>query len=150
MIGLVYSRLNDAQNIGYIIPNEEIELFLKDIADGSYDGKYFVLYEMQTFENPALRKFLKLDAAVHGLLVKKPNSDDANYPSGDLVQSVNGINIKSLKHLVQVPIRIHKLIRIIIRIRIAVKAMNIVFLKPHRVNTHKPPNHWVVIPCPHV
>jgi S1-C subfamily serine protease len=80
MIGLAYSRLNDAQNIGYIIPNEEIELFLKDIADGSYDGKYFVQDELQTFENPALRRFLKLDASVRGLIVKKPFLEDAAYP----------------------------------------------------------------------
>jgi hypothetical protein len=41
MIGLAFSKLSggDAQNIGYIIPNEEVELFLKDIADGHYDGK---------------------------------------------------------------------------------------------------------------
>ena len=40
MIGLAFSRLTgDAQNIGYIIPGEEIELFLADIADGKYDGK---------------------------------------------------------------------------------------------------------------
>ena len=41
MIGLAFSKLSggDAQNIGYIIPNEEVELFLKDIADGRYDGK---------------------------------------------------------------------------------------------------------------
>src|ERR1700691_1835714 len=30
MIGLAYSYLSDAQNIGYIIPNEEVELFLQD------------------------------------------------------------------------------------------------------------------------
>ena len=34
MIGLAFSRLGDADNIGYIIPNEEIDLFLRDIADG--------------------------------------------------------------------------------------------------------------------
>ena len=39
MIGLAFSHLGGAENIGYIIPNEEIELFLKDIADGNYDGK---------------------------------------------------------------------------------------------------------------
>jgi S1-C subfamily serine protease len=80
MIGLAYSRLSDAQNIGYIIPNEEIELFLKDIADGQYDGKYFMLDEMQTLENPAMRKFLKLDPTVKGLIVKKPYKADENYP----------------------------------------------------------------------
>ena len=34
MIGLAFSRLGgDTQNIGYIIPNEEVDLFLKDIAE---------------------------------------------------------------------------------------------------------------------
>ena len=39
MIGLAFSHLSKAQNIGYIIPCEEIELFLKDIASGEYHGK---------------------------------------------------------------------------------------------------------------
>ena len=80
MIGLAFSRLTQAQNIGYIIPNEEVELFLKDIADGKYDGKYFMLDEVQKLENPALRKFLKLDSSVKGLIVHKPHKEDAGYP----------------------------------------------------------------------
>ena len=39
MVGLIFSKLGQADNIGYIIPSEEIDLFLKDVADGSYDGK---------------------------------------------------------------------------------------------------------------
>src|SRR6202034_3137543 len=66
MIGLAFSRLGDAQNIGYIIPKEEIELFLKDIADGHYKGKPALFDELQTLENPALRNFLKLDKSVSG------------------------------------------------------------------------------------
>src|ERR1700729_4663776 len=57
MIGLAFSTLNNAQNIGYIIPNEEIELFLKDVADGHYDGKPAIYDELQTLENPALRAY---------------------------------------------------------------------------------------------
>src|SRR5215475_11275110 len=52
MIGLAFSHLDQAQNIGYIIPNEEIDLFLKDIEDGHYDGKVAMLDELQTLENP--------------------------------------------------------------------------------------------------
>src|SRR5882757_1864348 len=61
MIGLAFSRLGGADNIGYIIPVEEIELFLKDVADGHYDGKPELFDDLQTLENPALRTFLKLD-----------------------------------------------------------------------------------------
>ncbi len=80
MIGLTFSRLNDADNIGYIIPSEEIELFLQDIADGHYDGKPAIHEGLQTLENPALRTFLKLPAGVEGIVVHKPFKSDAAYP----------------------------------------------------------------------
>jgi S1-C subfamily serine protease len=80
MIGLAFSRLGDAQNIGYIIPNEEIELFLKDIADGHYDGKPALFDELQTLENPALRSYLKLDKSISGIVVHQPYEESAAYP----------------------------------------------------------------------
>jgi S1-C subfamily serine protease len=80
MIGLAFSRLGSADNIGYIIPNEEIELFLQDIADGKYDGKPAMFDILQTLENPALRSFLKLDPSVAGMVVHKPYKIDPAYP----------------------------------------------------------------------
>ena len=80
MIGLTFSRLNDADNIGYIIPSEEIDLFLQDIADGHYDGKPAMHDTLQTLENPALRSFLKLPPNVEGMVVHKPYKDDPAYP----------------------------------------------------------------------
>ena len=72
MIGIIFNRLDDADNIGYIIPNEEIELFLKDIADGTYDGKPQIIDTMQTAENKALRASLKLPRDVNGMLCRRP------------------------------------------------------------------------------
>lgn len=80
MIGIAFSRFSDAQNIGYIIPNEEIELFMQDIADGHYDGKPAMYDDLQTLENPALRAFLKLDKSVQGMVVHRPLHTDASYP----------------------------------------------------------------------
>ena len=81
MIGLAFSKLGgDTQNIGYIIPNEEVELFLKDIADGHYDGKAAMYDELQTLENPVLREYLKLDKSVEGMVVHRPYKTDAAYP----------------------------------------------------------------------
>ena len=82
MIGLAFSRLvgGDAQNIGYIIPNEEVDLFLKDIADGHYDGKPMLYDDLQTLENPALRQYLKLDKSVEGMVVHRPDNPDPGYP----------------------------------------------------------------------
>ncbi len=72
MIGLIFSHLGGAQNIGYIIPCEEIDLFLQDVADGRYDGKPALFDEFQTLENTALRSFLKLDKTVEGIVVHQP------------------------------------------------------------------------------
>ena len=72
MIGLAFSTLGGAQNIGYIIPNEEIDLFLKDIADGKYDGKPALFDSLQTLENPALRSLLKLAPEIQGIVVLEP------------------------------------------------------------------------------
>jgi S1-C subfamily serine protease len=81
MIGLAFSKLTGgADNIGYIIPNEEIELFLKDIADGHYDGKPAMFDDLQTLENTALRDYLRLDKSVEGVVVHKPYGGDAGYP----------------------------------------------------------------------
>jgi S1-C subfamily serine protease len=96
MIGLAFSKLGgDSQNIGYIIPNEEVELFLKDIADGHYDGKAAMYDELQTLENPALREFLKLDKSVQGMLVHHPDKPAASYPlkEWDVITRVGDVPI---------------------------------------------------------
>ena len=80
MVGLAFAAASNAQNIGYIIPNEEVELFLKDVADGRYDGKPAMLDEIQTLENPVLRSFLKLDKSVNGVVVQSPAQDTPGYP----------------------------------------------------------------------
>ncbi|MGD0744652.1 MAG: trypsin-like peptidase domain-containing protein [Verrucomicrobiota bacterium] len=95
MIGLTFSRLNDAENIGYIIPSEEIDLFLQDIADGHYDGKPGMYDALQTLENPALRSFLKLPPNVAGMVVHKPYKDDPAYPlkEWDVITQIGGIPV---------------------------------------------------------
>jgi len=80
MIGLAFSHLANAENISYIIPNEEIELFLKGTSGGHYQGKPGMYDELQTLENPALRGFLKLDPAVRGMIVHRPDDSSPDYP----------------------------------------------------------------------
>jgi S1-C subfamily serine protease len=80
MVGLAFAGALGAQNIGYIIPNEEVELFLRDVADGKYDGKPAMLDDIQTLENPALREYLKLDKSIEGAVVQHPYLNDHSYP----------------------------------------------------------------------
>jgi S1-C subfamily serine protease len=80
MIGLIFSKLTRAENIGYIIPCEEIDLFLKDIADGNYDGKPGFHNALQTLENDALRSFLALDKKTQGMVVHTTDPANPNDP----------------------------------------------------------------------
>lgn len=95
MIGVAFSGITNAQNIGYIIPNEEVDLFLQDIADGRYDGKPAMFDDLQTLENPALREFLKLSRSVRGMVVQKPASSDAAYPlkEWDVITHIGSIPV---------------------------------------------------------
>jgi S1-C subfamily serine protease len=80
MIGLAFSHLGGSENIGYIIPNEEIELFLADVAGGHYDGKPAMFDDLQTLENPALRHYLHLERGVQGMIVHRAFATDEAYP----------------------------------------------------------------------
>jgi hypothetical protein len=80
LVGLVFSLIQNAQNIGYLIPVEEIQLFLKDIADGRYDGKPQTFDLIQTVENEALRQRLGLPKGITGVMVAQPYRDDPSYP----------------------------------------------------------------------
>jgi S1-C subfamily serine protease len=103
MIGLAFSHLMNSENIGYIIPEEEIEGFLKQVAAGGYTGKPALRDEFQTLENPALRAFLKLDPSVHGLVVRRTH--DTTVPSSLRQWDV-------VTHLADVPIDDQGMIRL--------------------------------------
>lgn len=95
VIGLAFSTLANTQNIGYIIPSEEIELFLKDVADGRYDGKPAIYDEFQSLQNSALRAFLKVDKSVQGVVVREPFQPNKDSPlkPWDIVTKIGGTPI---------------------------------------------------------
>jgi S1-C subfamily serine protease len=77
MIGVISGH---AENIGYIIPNQEIDDFLTDVADGHYEGKPYVFDQLQSMENEALRGKLGVAKTVRGLMVREPKHRDPSYP----------------------------------------------------------------------
>ena len=80
IVGLVFSKIAEAENIGYLIPPEEIRRFLSDVSDGSYSGNMLLVDSFQTAENDALRQSLKIPSEATGLVVTKPYRDDEDYP----------------------------------------------------------------------
>jgi len=97
LVGLVFSLIQNAQNIGYLIPVEEIQLFLADIADGVYDGKPQMLDLIQTVENDALRQKLKLPRGTNGVMVSEPYRSDPDYPlkEWDVITQIGNMPIDS-------------------------------------------------------
>jgi S1-C subfamily serine protease len=81
LVGLVRGRLDpiQAENVGYIVPLPEIELFLADAADGRVAPSPGFNAYVQALENPAFRERLGLDPAVTGVVVTRV---DAGGPAG--------------------------------------------------------------------
>lgn len=80
LVGLAFSKLGNAQNIGYIIPCDEISLFLKNVKENKPLEKGAFHDEFQTLSNQALRDFLKIGKSVEGVLVNRIDSAEADYP----------------------------------------------------------------------
>jgi S1-C subfamily serine protease len=82
MAGVVVSRLRNAENIGYVIANEEIDFFLKNAKAGKYEGKPkdATLTEYQGLENETLREMLKLPKKIRGILAQPSPSLDKGNP----------------------------------------------------------------------
>lgn len=82
LVGLVFSKIEEADNIGYLIPSEEIITFLADIKDGHYDGKATTSGKItvQRLESPTLRRRLGLDAETTGIMVQSAE----DVPNGSL------------------------------------------------------------------
>ncbi len=97
LVGIVFSNIPNAQSIGYVIPIEEVRLFLDDITDGTYDGKPQLHDRFQTVENDTLRKRLGLAKGVGGLMVAEPYSSESNYPlkEWDVITAIGGKTIDS-------------------------------------------------------
>jgi S1-C subfamily serine protease len=97
LVGLVFSLIQNSQNIGYLIPVEEIQLFLDDVADGVYHGKPQTHDLIQTVENGALRNRLRLPKGVTGVMIAQPYRTDGGYPlkEWDVITEIGGTPIDS-------------------------------------------------------
>jgi S1-C subfamily serine protease len=90
LIGITFSTLvgNGVQNIGYIIPCEEVDIFLKQAEKGQEYRKPAMYDELQTLENPALRDDLKVDKSVEGIVVHAPYGPGNPLKEWDIITRI--------------------------------------------------------------
>lgn len=78
VVGVAFSGVKNANNIGYLIHSTELVGFLKDIEDGRCDGKATLWASFQTTENSALRSKLKLPKSGGGVMVNEIREPEDN------------------------------------------------------------------------
>jgi S1-C subfamily serine protease len=69
IVGVVMQGITMSQNIGYMVPVDIIQHFLKDVKDGKHDGFPKLGIMTDHIENPTLKKYYKLDEDAGGILV---------------------------------------------------------------------------------
>jgi hypothetical protein len=85
--------LEQAENVGYMVPAPVVRHFLDDVADGKVDGFPQLGVQLQPLESPALRSSLGLDARQSGGLVTRVVYGSPAYgviERGDVVVSIGG------------------------------------------------------------
>jgi S1-C subfamily serine protease len=95
MIGVTFSTLvgNGVSGIGYIIPCEEIELFLHTAKRGQPYFKPAMFDDLQTLENPALRTYLKVPKSVEGIVVHQPWGKNSPLQQWDIITRIGDTRI---------------------------------------------------------
>lgn len=95
IVGIVFSGIGSADNIGYLIPAEEVLDFIADAEDGTYDGRpELQIGTLQTLENDALRDKLGLDRDTTGMMVNHvPEGTDTPLQAWDVVTHIGDHDI---------------------------------------------------------
>lgn len=87
IIGIAFQKRRRSDNIGYLIPSEELLAFLDDVEDDKYDGKPVIEVVVQKLMNRTLRMNLNLSRGTTGVWVREVMSEDDDYPLqvGDVI-----------------------------------------------------------------
>lgn len=97
IVGVVMQGITFSQNIGYMVPVDLVQHFLKDVADGHYDGFPKLGIYIKNLENPTIKNYYHLDENMSGVLVVKilygsPLMDVLKKE--DIIISINGHTIE--------------------------------------------------------
>ena len=98
LVGIAFQALEDAADIGYVIPAATVRHVLHDIQDGALDGFPSLGVRIQTLESPAQRRSLGLDPDGNGVLVTHVEYEGSAWRLlriGDVLLAAGGVEIAS-------------------------------------------------------
>jgi S1-C subfamily serine protease len=96
LVGVAMQTLDDAENVGYIVPAPIIRHFLDDVEDGRVDGFPELGFWVQLLRSAALRARLGLERIEGGVLVTAVSTSGCAHgilEPGDVVLAFDGIPI---------------------------------------------------------
>jgi len=97
VVGISFETLVNAENIGYIIPSLVIEHFLEDIErHNKYTGFCEIGIVCQSMENPQLKKFLKMEDSMTGLIINRVDPLGGGHgviEKDDVLLEIDGVPI---------------------------------------------------------
>jgi S1-C subfamily serine protease len=96
IVGVAMQGLDDADNIGDIVPAPVIHHFLEDVRDGRFDGFPALGVSVQALENGALREQLQLEEEDGGALVVGVSRSDSAWGQvepGDVILKIDDLPV---------------------------------------------------------
>ncbi len=71
LVGIAVQTIDEAENVGYMVPASIVRHFLDDVKDGTFDGFPELGVNVQPIQNDALRRMVKMEENQTGLLVRE-------------------------------------------------------------------------------
>ncbi len=96
VVGVAFQAIADLQSVGYFIPTEVVERFMRDVADGRYDGYPELGAQTATMDNPAARRRAGMADGETGTLVESvwpKSSADGRLLPDDVLLAIDGRDI---------------------------------------------------------
>ncbi|NND95882.1 MAG: trypsin-like serine protease [Pirellulaceae bacterium] len=98
IVGIAFSGLSSSNDIGYAIACEEINEFLEDVKDGSYDGKPQLWLHSQTLASKDMRRWLNMPDGSTGIKFAAMPIPVDDYPLqfNDVITHIGSFDVNNL------------------------------------------------------
>jgi len=96
VVGIAMQTLEEAENVGYMVPTPVIEHFLEDVKDGRYDGFPQIGVRVQNMESESQRLAAGMSAKQTGALVMRVDYGGPAYTvlrPHDVLMTIDGHSI---------------------------------------------------------
>lgn len=93
VVGVAFQAAEQLENVGYMIPTEVVRRFLRDIADGHYDGYPDLGIRTSGMENPASRRkagMMEGESGAQVDAIDPKGSSDGVLRVGDVILGIDG------------------------------------------------------------